>query len=90
LHPRAAHCRPWSGVEPSWELSPAAYYAVVGAAVFSWHLCFIGTAGTLFLTMSLHGGICMTALLAVNVAAGVVVFSDEFGVDKAVTMVLCL
>uniref|UniRef100_A0ACD5UKM5 Uncharacterized protein n=1 Tax=Avena sativa TaxID=4498 RepID=A0ACD5UKM5_AVESA len=81
---------PWSGVDPSWELSPAAYYAVVGAAVVSWQLCFLGTAGTVFLTTSLHGGICMTALLAVNVAAGVVVFGDEFGPDKAVAMILCL
>jgi drug/metabolite transporter (DMT)-like permease len=81
---------PWTGVERSWELSPAAYYAVVGAAVFSWQLCFIGTAGTVFLTTSLHGGICMTALLAVNVAAGVVVFGDEFGADKAIAMILCL
>jgi drug/metabolite transporter (DMT)-like permease len=81
---------PWSGVDRSWDLSPAAYYAVVGAAVFSWQLCFLGTAGTVFLTTSLHGGICMTALLAVNVAAGVVVFGDEFGADKAIAMVLCL
>uniref|UniRef100_A0ACD5Z135 Uncharacterized protein n=1 Tax=Avena sativa TaxID=4498 RepID=A0ACD5Z135_AVESA len=81
---------PWSGVDPSWELSPAAYYAVVGAAVMSWQLCFLGTAGTVFLTTSLHGGICMTALLVVNVAAGVVVFGDEFGPDKAVAMILCL
>ncbi|KAM0863807.1 hypothetical protein ACQ4PT_044344 [Festuca glaucescens] len=81
---------PWSAVDRSWDLSPAAYYAVVGAAVFSWQLCFLGTAGTVFLTTSLHGGICMTALLAVNVAAGVVVFGDEFGADKAIAMILCL
>jgi drug/metabolite transporter (DMT)-like permease len=81
----------WSGVvEATWDLSPAAYYAVVGAAVVSWQMCFFGTAGTVYLTTSLHGGICMTALLAVNVAGGVVVFGDEFGTDKAVAMVLCL
>uniref|UniRef100_A0A0D3EPB5 Uncharacterized protein n=1 Tax=Oryza barthii TaxID=65489 RepID=A0A0D3EPB5_9ORYZ len=74
----------------TWDLSPAAYYAVVGAAVLSWQLCFLGTAGTVFLTTSLHGGICMTALLAVNVAGGVVVFGDEFGPEKAVAMLLCL
>ncbi|KQK04463.1 probable purine permease 4 [Brachypodium distachyon] len=84
---------PWSGgfvVEATWELSPGAYYAVVGAAVLSWQLCFLGTAGTVFLTTSLHGGICMTALLAVNVAAGVLLFGDDFGPEKAVAMVLCL
>jgi len=81
---------PWSGVEATWDLSPAAYYAVVGAAVLSWQLCFFGTAGTVYLTTSLHGGICMTALLALNVAGGVVVFGDEFGAEKGVAMVLCL
>ncbi|RLN03751.1 putative purine permease 4 [Panicum miliaceum] len=81
---------PWSGVEATWDLSPAAYYAVVGAAVLSWQMCFFGTAGTVYLTTSLHGGICMTALLAVNVAGGVVVFGDEFGAEKGVAMVLCL
>ncbi|RCV30428.1 hypothetical protein SETIT_6G093700v2 [Setaria italica] len=81
---------PWSGVEATWDLSPAAYYAVVGAAVLSWQMCFFGTAGTVFLTTSLHGGICMTALLAVNVAGGVVVFGDDFGAEKGVAMVLCL
>ncbi|KAL6607978.1 hypothetical protein ACP70R_041041 [Stipagrostis hirtigluma subsp. patula] len=80
---------PWSGVEATWDLSPAAYYAVVGAAVVSWQLCFLGTAGTVYLTTSLHGGICMTALLAVNVAGGVVVFGDEFGPEKAIAMLLC-
>ncbi|KAG8044677.1 hypothetical protein GUJ93_ZPchr0001g29936 [Zizania palustris] len=81
---------PWNGVEAAWDLSPAAYYAAVGAAVLSWQLCFLGTAGTVFLTTSLHGGICMTALLAVNVAGGVIVFGDEFGPDKAIAMLLCL
>ncbi|KAL5228784.1 hypothetical protein ABZP36_017049 [Zizania latifolia] len=81
---------PWSGVEATWDLLPAAYYAAVGAAVLSWQLCFLGTAGTVFLTTSLHGGICMTALLAVNVAGGVIVFGDEFGPDKAIAMLLCL
>ncbi|KAF8654964.1 hypothetical protein HU200_061396 [Digitaria exilis] len=81
---------PWMGVEEGWDMSPAAYYAVVGAAVLSWQMCFFGTAGTVYLTTSLHGGICMTALLAVNVAGGVVVFGDEFGAEKGVAMVLCL
>uniref|UniRef100_A0A0D9V1C8 Probable purine permease n=1 Tax=Leersia perrieri TaxID=77586 RepID=A0A0D9V1C8_9ORYZ len=81
---------PWDGVEATWDLSPVAYYAVVGAAVLSWQLCFLGTAGTVFLTTSLHGGICMTALLAVNMAGGVIVFGDEFGPEKAVAMLLCL
>ncbi|CAO2189126.1 unnamed protein product [Urochloa humidicola] len=80
----------WSGVEATWDLSPAAYYVVVGAAVLSWQMCFFGTAGMVYLTTSLHGGICMTALLAVNVAGGVVVFGDEFGAEKGVAMVLCL
>ncbi|KAF8701365.1 hypothetical protein HU200_033696 [Digitaria exilis] len=81
---------PWLSVEEGWDMSPAAYYAVVGAAVLSWQMCFFGTAGTVYLTTSLHGGICMTALLAVNVAGGVVVFGDEFGAEKGVAMVLCL
>ncbi|XP_062212208.1 probable purine permease 4 [Phragmites australis] len=81
---------PWTGVEETWDLSPAAYYAVIGATVLSWQLCFFGTAGTVYLTTSLHGGICMTALLAVNVAGGVVVFGDEFSAEKAVAMLLCL
>uniref|UniRef100_A0A0A8XZN9 Probable purine permease n=1 Tax=Arundo donax TaxID=35708 RepID=A0A0A8XZN9_ARUDO len=81
---------PWSGVEANWDLSPAAYYMVVGAAVLSWQLCFLGTAGTVYLASSLHGGICMTALLAVNVAGGVLVFGDEFGAEKAIAMLLCL
>lgn len=81
---------PSIGVEATWDLSPAAYYTVMGTAVLSWQLCFLGTAGTVFLTTSLHGGICMTALLAVNAAGGVVVFGDEFGAEKSIAMLLCL
>jgi hypothetical protein len=43
-----------------------------------------------FLTSSLTGGICMTALLSMNVLGGVLVYRDEFGGLKAVSTVLCM
>ncbi|WJX23698.1 hypothetical protein P8452_12891 [Trifolium repens] len=52
--------------------------------------CFMGTAGMVFLTSSLTGGICMTALLSMNVLGGVLVFKDEFDGVKAVSTFLCL
>ncbi|KAG6490887.1 probable purine permease 4 [Zingiber officinale] len=76
--------------EDAWDLDAAAYWSVVGSAVVSWQLCFAGTAGVVFLTSSVNGGICMTALLSVNVLGGVLVFGDEFGGSKAVAMALCL
>ncbi|KAJ6933971.1 hypothetical protein NC651_009134 [Populus alba x Populus x berolinensis] len=65
------------------------YWITVFANVVTWQLCFMGTAGMVFLTSSLTGGICMTALLAMNVLGGVVVYGDEFGGVKVVSTVLC-
>ncbi|XP_041027397.1 probable purine permease 4 [Juglans microcarpa x Juglans regia] len=68
---------------------PTAYWVTVFFNVLTWQLCFLGTAGMVFLTSSLTGGICMTALLAMNVLGGVLVYGDEFGGVKAVSTVLC-
>uniref|UniRef100_A0A1S3ZN51 Probable purine permease 4 n=1 Tax=Nicotiana tabacum TaxID=4097 RepID=A0A1S3ZN51_TOBAC len=53
-------------------------------------LCFMGTAGMVFLTTSLTGGVCMTALMGINVLGGVLVYGDHFGGFKAVSTLLCL
>lgn len=66
------------------------YYATVAMTVVCWQMCFMGTAGMVFMTSSLTGGICMTALLAMNVVGGVVVYGDDFGGVKIVSTVLCL
>ncbi|XP_010918723.2 probable purine permease 4 [Elaeis guineensis] len=79
----------WS-VEKRWDLGKAGYWVTIAATVVSWQLCFMGTAGMVFLTSSLNSGICMTALLAVNVVGGVVAFGDMFGGQKAVALALCL
>jgi hypothetical protein len=68
---------------------PEIYWVTVFANVVTWQLCFMGTAGMVFLTSSLTGGICMTALLAMNVLGGVLVYGDEFGGVKVVSTVLC-
>lgn len=65
------------------------YWITVFANVITWQLCFLGTAGMVFLTSSLTGGICMTALMAMNVLGGVLVYGDEFGGVKVVSTVLC-
>ncbi|GMJ01758.1 purine permease 4 [Hibiscus trionum] len=65
------------------------YWVTVVSNIVSWQLCFMGTAGMVFLTCSLTGGICMTALLMMNVVGGVVVYGDEFGGVKAVSTVMC-
>ncbi|CAL9187593.1 unnamed protein product, partial [Musa hybrid cultivar] len=72
------------------DLGRARYWVIIGATIASWQLCFMGTAGMVFLTSSLNSGICSTALLVVNVVSGLVVFHDEFGVQKAVSTVLCV
>lgn len=69
---------------------PAGYWAAVFSNVVTWQLCFLGTAGMVFMTTSLTGGICMTALMAMNVLGGVVVYGDEFGGVKAVSTALTL
>ncbi|XP_020232558.1 probable purine permease 4 [Cajanus cajan] len=66
------------------------YWVTVMGNVVTWQLCFMGTAGMVFLTCSLTGGICMTALLSMNVLGGVVVFGDNFGGFKAVSTLLCI
>ncbi|CAJ1975971.1 unnamed protein product [Sphenostylis stenocarpa] len=66
------------------------YWVTVMGNVVTWQLCFMGTAGMVFLTSSLTGGICMTALLSMNVLGGVVVFKDAFGGFKAVSTTLCI
>ncbi|KAG2304092.1 hypothetical protein Bca52824_032743 [Brassica carinata] len=48
------------------------------------------TIGMVYLTSGITGGICMTALLAMNVIGGVVVYGDEFGGVKIVSTVLCI
>ncbi|KAM7264249.1 hypothetical protein ACFE04_001932 [Oxalis oulophora] len=65
------------------------YWITLVANLVTWQLCFMGTAGMVFLTSSLTGGICMTALLAMNVLGGVVIYGDQFGGVKAVSTVLC-
>jgi hypothetical protein len=66
------------------------YWVTIMANVVTWQFCFMGTAGMVFLTSSLTGGICMTALLSMNVLGGVLVFKDEFDGVKAVSTFLCL
>jgi len=80
----------WREELARWDLSPAAYWAVVAALVVTWQACFMGTAGMVYLTSSLHSGVCMTAVLTANVIGGVVVFRDPFGWEKAVATVLCV
>lgn len=72
------------------DLGEAKYWMIIGVTVACWQLVFMGTAGMVFLTSSLNGGICSTALLSMNVLGGVLVFGDVFGGLKAVSLVLCL
>ncbi|PIN26171.1 hypothetical protein CDL12_01078 [Handroanthus impetiginosus] len=67
-----------------------AYWFTIAGNVIIWQFCFMGTAGMVFLTTSLTGGICMTALTAMNVLGGVVVYGDEFPGVKVVSTVLCV
>ncbi|XP_016489369.1 putative purine permease 4 [Nicotiana tabacum] len=72
------------------DLGEKAYWLTVIFNVVTWQLCFMGTAGMVFLTSSLTGGICMTALMAVNVLGGVIVYGDNFGDTKIVSTLLCV
>ncbi|CAL0334935.1 unnamed protein product [Lupinus luteus] len=72
------------------DMGPTVYYVTIIANVVTWQFCFMGTAGMVFLTSSLTGGVCMTALLSMNVLGGVVVFRDAFSGIKAVATVLCI
>lgn len=74
----------------AFDLGPKAYWLTVGFNVVTWQLCFMGTAGMVFLTTSLTGGVCMTALMGINVLGGVLVYGDHFGGLKAVSTLLCL
>ncbi|CAA0808335.1 Probable purine permease 4 [Striga hermonthica] len=69
---------------------PTVYWVTIGGNIVVWQLCFVGTAGMVFLTTSLTGGICMTGLMAANVVGGVVVYGDEFGGVKAVAALVCV
>ncbi|ESQ33756.1 hypothetical protein EUTSA_v10007839mg [Eutrema salsugineum] len=70
---------------------PTVFWTVaILANVVTWQLCFAATSGMVYLTSGITGGICMTALLAMNVIGGVVVYGDEFGGVKIVSTVLCI
>lgn len=75
--------------ERVFDKGPTVYWLTVLGNVVTWQLCFMGTAGMVFLTSSITGGICMTAILAMNVIGGVVVYGDPFNGVKAVSTVLC-
>lgn len=75
--------------ERVFDVGPTRYALTVAGNVLTWQLCFMGTAGMVFLTTSLTGGICMTALLTINVLAGVIVYGDNFGGPKVVSTLLC-
>ncbi|XP_049356660.1 probable purine permease 4 [Solanum verrucosum] len=72
------------------DLGEKAYWITVMLNVLTWQFCFMGTAGMVFITSSLTGGVCMTALMAVNVLGGVIVFGDNFGVMKIISTILCV
>ncbi|KAL3615934.1 putative purine permease 4 [Castilleja foliolosa] len=74
----------------AFDKGPVAYWLTIAGNLILWQFCFLGTAGMVFLTTSLTSGICMTALMVVNVAGGVVVYGDEFGGVKAVAAALCI
>ncbi|KAL7241592.1 hypothetical protein ACSBR1_014231 [Camellia fascicularis] len=71
------------------DLGPTAYWWTLVSNVVTWQLCFMGTAGMVFLTTSVTGGICTTALMAINVVAGVVVYGDELGGVKVISTLIC-
>jgi drug/metabolite transporter (DMT)-like permease len=73
-----------------WNLGGVLYWLVLVITVLMWQMCFMGTAGLIFLRSSLHSGICMTAVVSANVVGGVVFFKDSFGAEKAVATVLCV
>lgn len=72
------------------DLGSKGYWLTIIFNIITWQLCFMGTAGMVFLTTSLTGGICMTALMAINVVGGVLVYGDEFGGVKIVSTLLCI
>lgn len=82
----------WGGWKETgeWNLGGAVYWIILVVIVLTWQMCFMGTAGLVFLTSSLHSGVCMTAVVSANVVGGVVFFKDSFGPEKAVATVLCV
>ncbi|WOG85513.1 hypothetical protein DCAR_0104702 [Daucus carota subsp. sativus] len=75
--------------ELGFDLGHKYYWLTVMGNVVTWQLCFMGTAGMVFLTSGLTGAICMTALTGANVVGGVVVYGDRFDGGKAVSAALC-
>ncbi|GAB2281060.1 Probable purine permease 4 [Dionaea muscipula] len=75
--------------EAVFDLGSTWYWITLVMNIVSWQFCFMGTAGMVFLTTSVTGGVCMTALMAANVVGGVVVYGDRFSGEKAVSTVLC-
>ncbi|KAJ3670756.1 hypothetical protein LUZ60_008182 [Juncus effusus] len=73
-----------------WHLGKVMYWLILVINVVTWQMCFMGTAGLIFLTSSLHSGVCMTAVVSANVVGGVVVFGDNFSAEKAVATILCV
>ncbi|KAF8412621.1 hypothetical protein HHK36_000590 [Tetracentron sinense] len=76
--------------QEGFDLGSQAYWLTVVFNVVTWQLCFMGTAGMVFLTTSLTGGICMTALMSMNVLGGVLVYGDAFKGVKVVSTILCV
>lgn len=72
------------------DLGEKAYWLTVMFNVVTWQFCFMGTAGMVFMSSSLTGGVCMTSLMAVNVLGGVIVYGDNFGGIKVVSTLLCV
>ncbi|KAF5207973.1 Purine permease [Thalictrum thalictroides] len=71
------------------DLGDAMYWITIGFTILAWQLSFMGTAGLVYLTKSLTGGVCMTALLPICVLGGVIAFGDKFGGNKAISTLLC-
>ena len=76
--------------ETVFDLGPKAYWLTLAFSMVTWQFAFMGTAGLVFLTTSLTGGICMTALMAANVLGGVLAYGDKFGGGKVVSTLLCI
>lgn len=76
--------------EMVFDLGPKAYWLTLVFNMVTWQFAFMGTAGLVFLTTSLTGGICMTALMAANVLGGVLAYGDKLGGGKVVSTLLCV
>ncbi|KAI3893954.1 hypothetical protein MKX03_020137 [Papaver bracteatum] len=76
--------------ESVFNLGTTGYWLTIGFTIFCWQFTFMGTAGLVFLTTSLNSGICMTAILSMNVVGGVLAYGDSFGGAKAISTVLCV